>query len=174
MPKIFYIHPFIRQWLYRPLLGPGIFLSLVIFFTQTIEFLGWGISQSQGCYLHTGQYKYRIKAHNTDIHASSGISYLSNQIINNSVFWDITPCSSMKVDRRFVRTCRLLQIGFLFALLHCPWRWIPYVLPKRWLIFSEIHDVIYQKTELFITTGGRTTNPRTDKSDCGLLGCDAV
>jgi hypothetical protein len=67
-------HSFIHQWLYSPLLGPGLFFSFVIFFTQTIGLLGRVISPSQDRYLHTGQHKHRIKAH-TDIHASSGIRF---------------------------------------------------------------------------------------------------
>jgi hypothetical protein len=58
---------FIHQWLYSPLLGPGLF-SFVIFFTQTVGLLGRVISPSQGRYLHTGQHKHRVNAH-TDIHA---------------------------------------------------------------------------------------------------------
>jgi hypothetical protein len=34
------IHSFIHQWLYSPLLGPGLFFSFVIFFTQTVGLLG--------------------------------------------------------------------------------------------------------------------------------------
>jgi hypothetical protein len=57
-------HPFLGPW---PLLQ---FRNL--FFTQTVGLLGRVISQSQGCYLHTGQHEHRINAH-TDIHALSGI-----------------------------------------------------------------------------------------------------
>jgi hypothetical protein len=39
---------------------------------QSVEFLGRGISTSQGRYLHTEQHKHRINAHNTDTHVSSG------------------------------------------------------------------------------------------------------
>jgi hypothetical protein len=63
---------FIHQWLYSPLLGPGLFFSFVIIFTQTIGLLGRVISLLQGLYLHTGQHKHRINAH-TDIHALNGI-----------------------------------------------------------------------------------------------------
>jgi hypothetical protein len=48
-------------------------LSFLILFTQTVGLLGRVISPSQGLYLHTGQHKHRISAHNTDIHALSGI-----------------------------------------------------------------------------------------------------
>jgi hypothetical protein len=34
--------------------------------------------------------------------------------------------------------------------------------PKRWLIFGGPHGVISQKTELFITTAVRTSNPTFD------------
>jgi hypothetical protein len=53
-------------------LGPGLFFSLVIFFTRTVGLLVRVISSSQGCYLHTGQHKHRINAHR-DMHALSGI-----------------------------------------------------------------------------------------------------
>jgi hypothetical protein len=46
------IHSFIHQWLYSPLLGPGLLFSFVIFFTQPVGLLGWVISLSQGRYLH--------------------------------------------------------------------------------------------------------------------------
>jgi hypothetical protein len=38
-------------------------------------------------------------------------------------------------------------------------RWRQYVPPKRLLTFNGLHCVISQKTELFITTGVRTSNP---------------
>jgi hypothetical protein len=63
---------FIHQWHYSPLFGPGLSLSFVIFFTQTVGLLGGVSSPSQGRYLHTGQHKHRINAH-TNIRALSGI-----------------------------------------------------------------------------------------------------
>jgi hypothetical protein len=47
----------------QPLLGPGLFFSFVIFFTQTVGLLGRAISPSQFRYLHTEQHKHRINAH---------------------------------------------------------------------------------------------------------------
>jgi hypothetical protein len=44
---------FSHQWLYSLLLGPGLFFSFVIFFTQTVGLLRRVISPSQGRYLHT-------------------------------------------------------------------------------------------------------------------------
>jgi hypothetical protein len=47
------------------------FSSLI--YTQSVGLVGWGISPSQGRYLHTKQHRHRLKAHNTDIHDLSGI-----------------------------------------------------------------------------------------------------
>jgi hypothetical protein len=41
--------------------------------TPSVGLLGRGISPLQGLCLHTEQHKHRIKAHNTDIHALSGV-----------------------------------------------------------------------------------------------------
>jgi hypothetical protein len=40
--------------------------------------------------------------------------------IMSSIFWDITPCSPLKVNRRFERTCRLLYACFLLGLFFGP------------------------------------------------------
>jgi hypothetical protein len=62
-----FIHSFI-QWLYGPLLGPGLFFNCIISFIQTVELHGRVISPSQGRYLH----KHKINAL-TNIHATRGI-----------------------------------------------------------------------------------------------------
>jgi hypothetical protein len=67
-----FIHSFIHQWLYSPLLIPGLFFSFVNIFTLTVGLLGRVIGASQGRYLHTRQHKHRINAH-ASIHALSGI-----------------------------------------------------------------------------------------------------
>jgi hypothetical protein len=66
-----FIHSFIYQWFYSPLLDLGLFFSFVIFFTQMVGLLGRVISPSQGRYLHTGQHKHKENSH-TDTHALSG------------------------------------------------------------------------------------------------------
>jgi hypothetical protein len=58
--------------LYSPLLGPGLFFSFVIIFTQLVGLIGRVISPSQGRCLYIGQHKHRKNA-NTDIHVLSGI-----------------------------------------------------------------------------------------------------
>jgi hypothetical protein len=57
------LHSFIEQWLYSPMLGPGLFFSFIIFFTQTVGLLGRKISSSQSDCLHTEQHKHRVYAH---------------------------------------------------------------------------------------------------------------
>jgi hypothetical protein len=104
------------------------------------------------------------------------------------IFWDITPCSTLKANRRFAATCRLHLQGrrisqakksvkaggeqgqaqlclppatwFLVWLILRPWTWRRHAAPKRRLIPNELHGVISQKTVLFITTAVRTSNPK--------------
>jgi hypothetical protein len=57
----------------QPFVGSWTLLQFHTFFMQTVGLLAQDISPSQGRYLHTGQHKHRINAHNTDIHALSGI-----------------------------------------------------------------------------------------------------
>jgi hypothetical protein len=67
------IHSFIHSSItLHPSLGPGLFFSFVIMFTQSVGLLGRVIIPSQGRYLHTGQHKHRINAH-IYIHALSRI-----------------------------------------------------------------------------------------------------
>jgi hypothetical protein len=57
----------------QPFVGPWPLFSVSWSYTQSVGLLGRGISPSQGRYLHTEQHKNRINAHNTDIHALSGV-----------------------------------------------------------------------------------------------------
>jgi hypothetical protein len=60
--------------------------------------------------------------------------------MKSSVFWDITPCRPLKVNRSFGGCKR-----------HFP--------PKRRLTFNGLHGVISLKTELLIAAAVRTSNP---------------
>jgi hypothetical protein len=62
----FIFTPFIHSFINGStalLLGPGLFFSFVIFFTQSVGLLGRVSSPSLGRYLHTEQHKHRINAH---------------------------------------------------------------------------------------------------------------
>jgi hypothetical protein len=74
---------FIHQWLYSPLLGPGLFFSFVIFFTQMVGLLGRVMSPSQGRYLHTEETHTQtsmplsgIRSHDPSVRASEDSSCL--------------------------------------------------------------------------------------------------
>jgi hypothetical protein len=56
----------------QPFVGTWLLFSFLIY-TQSVGLLGREISPSQGLYLHAEHQKQRINAHNTDIHALSGI-----------------------------------------------------------------------------------------------------
>jgi hypothetical protein len=74
-----------------------------------------------------------------------GLAFLTAVIMMSSLFWDVTPCSLLKINRRFVGTSR--------RYLQCPrirksrnqhetgskQSSIP---PKRRLIFNGLHGVI--------------------------------
>jgi hypothetical protein len=91
-------------------------------------------------------------------------------VMNSSIFWDMTPCSPLKFNRRFRRTYHLhlqgqrisrtknqsqsrwqaylLSLWSLVLLILRPWRWRRHVPLKRRLTFNGLHDVISQKIEL--------------------------
>jgi hypothetical protein len=76
----------------------------------------------------------------------------------STIFWDITPCSPLRVNRLFGVTCHLLSRWFLAQLIYRPWRWKLYVLPKRRFTFNGLHGIISQKMLLFITITAGTSN----------------
>jgi hypothetical protein len=87
-----------------------------------------------------------------------------------STSWHITPCTPLKVKRRFGGTCRLHLQGQGIRPVRnnheavnnqssvWQWKFSRNVLPKRWLTFNRLYGVISHKTELFITTVGRNSN----------------
>jgi hypothetical protein len=97
------------------------------------------------------------------------------------VFWDITPCSLLKVNQRFRGTCCLHLQGqrisqarnqcvaelcflppsywFLACLILQNWRWKQYIPLKCQMTFNGLHSITSQKIELIITTTVRTANP---------------
>jgi hypothetical protein len=90
-------------------------------------------------------------------------------MLKSSIFWDITQCSLLKVNWRFGEKFRLhLQRRKISetrdqppALTHVSWLVHSSTLKmvECRLNFNGPHGVTSQKTELFITTGVRTSNP---------------
>jgi hypothetical protein len=107
-------------------------------------------------------------------------AFSTSTYMKSIIFWDITPCSTLKVKWCFRGTHCLHLLGqiisrarnqcesrwqadmlsrwFLARLIIRPWRWRRYVPPKRRLASNGLHGVIYQKIVLFITTTVRTSN----------------
>jgi hypothetical protein len=87
-----------------------------------------------------------------------GFEVLRAMVMKSSIFWDITPCSSLKVNLCFGGKFRLhlqgrgiSQAGFTllatyFTLVSC----LAYFFdPKSRLAFNGLHDIISQKIELY-------------------------
>jgi hypothetical protein len=76
--------------------------------------------------------------------------------LKSTIFWDITPCSLLKVNRRFGGTYRLHLQGRKIsrARNQSESRW-----QATTLTLNGLHGVISQKMVLFITTAVRTSNP---------------
>jgi hypothetical protein len=93
-------------------------------------------------------------------------------VMKSTIFWDITPCSPLRVDLRFGGTYRLDLQGRRISrararnqresrlqarLILRRWRWRRYVPPKRRLTFNRLHGVISQKilpfSYSFVTVG---------------------
>jgi hypothetical protein len=94
----------------------------------------------------------------------------------STIFWDITPCSPLKVNRRSQKhvdsifrvcsACHLLLCWVSARLILRSLRWRRCVPSKRLLIFNGLHGVIFQKIVPFITTAVRTSNPTCTNTHC--------
>jgi hypothetical protein len=79
--------------------------------------------------------------------------------LKSTIFWDITPCSPLKVNRCFGGTYRLHLQDRRIRRARNQWQAERYVPPKRRLTCNGLHGVISQKIVLFITTAVSTSNP---------------
>jgi hypothetical protein len=86
-------------------------------------------------------------------------------ILKSTILWHITPCSKLKVNRRFGGKYRLHLQGRKISWARNQsesrwqaWRWSRYVPPKRQQTFNGLHGVICQKIALFIIIAVRTSN----------------
>jgi hypothetical protein len=87
-----------------------------------------------------------------------GLEVLTAVVMKSPIFWDITPCSRLKISLRFGWTCRLhLQqdpLAIYSILVSCwhifqLWRWKRHGPPKRPLAFKRLLGVTSQKIGLF-------------------------
>jgi hypothetical protein len=75
--------------------------------------------------------------------------------MKGTIFWNMTPCSLLKVNRSFGGTycfhlqgtsaCHLLWSRLLARLILRSWRWRRHVPPKFQLTFNGLHGAISQK-----------------------------
>jgi hypothetical protein len=78
--------------------------------------------------------------------------------LKSSVFWDITLCSAVKVNRHFVGTYHLHHQGLRVSQARNQHE-AGNTGSKRLFTFTGLHSVISQKTELFRTIAVRASNP---------------
>jgi hypothetical protein len=91
-----------------------------------------------------------------------GFEVLTAVVMKSTIFWDITPCSPLTVNRSFGGTYRLHvqgrknKLNLFFRpssgsknnLFFRPWRWKRYVPPRRPLTLNGLHGVISQNIVL--------------------------
>jgi hypothetical protein len=92
----------------------------------------------------------------------------SNSVMKSSVFWGITPCSPLKNELTFRRNVSppssgsvAFKLVSLRGLFFDPDDVGDMLLRNVGWLSNGLHGVIIQKTELFITTAGRTSHPIT-------------
>jgi hypothetical protein len=93
---------------------------------------------------------------------NGSFKFQTNGLMKSAIFWDITPCSQLTVNRHFGGTYHLhlqgRRINRARNQRESRWQAEP-VPPKRRLTFNGLHGVISQKIVLFITTAVRTSDP---------------
>jgi hypothetical protein len=72
--------------------------------------------------------------------------------IKVSIFWNLAPCSPLKVNRRFRGTYLHPQGRRISQVRNQHEAGGKHVFPKRVLTFSSLYGIICQKTKRFITT----------------------
>jgi hypothetical protein len=91
-------------------------------------------------------------------YSAVGFEDLTAAVMKSSVFWNITPCSQLKVNRGFGETCHLNLQGrrmsrarneLLSRHILRPWIWRQNITLECLFTFNGPHGVISQKTELF-------------------------
>jgi hypothetical protein len=83
------------------------------------------------------------------------------RVLSSGIQRRIVHCKSVDVSEEHVAELSLLPTWcwFLVRLIFRPWRCRRHFPSKRRLNFNGLHGVISYKTELFITTAVRTSNP---------------
>jgi hypothetical protein len=141
-------------------------LLLPLFWLQSVKFRHNTNQNKQSNWLHYHKVLSYLFC-NLNIPLTEKFEVLTAVVMKSTIFWDITPCSPLKVGRHFGETyCLHLQsriswakyqhdsrrqAGWYLARLIRPWRWTRYVPPRCMLAFNRLHGVIFQKIVLFIS-----------------------
>jgi hypothetical protein len=84
---------------------------------------------------------------------------VTNTSMKSIIFWDVTPCSLLRCNRRFGGTITSIfrvKENFSKNQQVSRWRYVPL---KRQLHLNRLHGVTSQKMILFTTTAVKTSNP---------------
>jgi hypothetical protein len=91
------------------------------------------------------------------------------KLFKRVLYWDITPCSPLKISWPIGGTCRLHPQGPRISQARnqsetasrviAAWRWGRYVSANFRLTFKWIHGLIPQKIEVLISTAVRNSKP---------------
>jgi hypothetical protein len=107
----------------------------------------------RACWICNIRLAVSVQYKNLDI---VGFEVLTEVVMKSTIFWDITPCSPLNINRRFGGTYCLQPLlatcfhaGFLLSLFFSAWRWRRYVPPKLRLTLNGLHGVIFQKLVFF-------------------------
>jgi hypothetical protein len=127
-------------------------------FLRWFGWLRWPSNAHCWTRLHTPQSAFQLVKRETSVVPSSLLAFCAHG--RHSVH---TCKPSDKIFPYYVSSANsasnVLSRWFLAQFILRPWRWRRYVPPKCRLTFNELHDIISQKTVLFITTAVWTSNP---------------
>jgi hypothetical protein len=98
----------------------------------------------------------------------------TNTIIRDSIFWAISPYSPLKVNRHFGETCLQSLLATCFTLASglaysSTLKMEATYSSETSIDFQDVHGVISQKIDLFLTTAVRTSNPIYHIYSCNVL-----
>jgi hypothetical protein len=115
----------------------------------------WNFEMKQGLFI-PAPFITRHSESPYHLSADSFVNWTKKEF-KSIIFWDMTPCSPLNVNRRFGGTYRLHIQGRKKKFRKKPAS--KQVARKRRLTLNRLHGVISRKMILFITTAVKTSNP---------------
>jgi hypothetical protein len=135
---------------------------IMIYFTITSPNIKGGTEENNAKIKHNhspgwdsnlGPTKYETKVLPIELQ-HSGFEVLTAVVIQNSIFWDITPCSTLNVNQCFAGTYRLhlhgWRVSHAWNLHEAGSKQMETICSCGKLVdFRRLHSIIFQKMELF-------------------------